>query len=131
MNKYEKITLTLLIFGFVFSAYGSAYQVEQVSQEEESCPILFYAIKDQNAQIVRDLLEMIKEDTNASLEGCRGDEFYDSLPKDSTLLHVAAHLRGSYISQLLITHRANEEATDENGDTPQDIKNMMRSERSR
>ena len=129
MNKYEKTTFILLILGFVFSTYGSAYQIEQISQEEKvSCPTLFYAIKDQNVLLVRDLLEMIKEDTNASLEGCHGDEFYDSLPEGSTLLHVAAYLNvnSSAISQLLIRHRANKEATDENGDTPQDIKDKMR-----
>ena len=134
MNKYEKMIFILLIFGFVFSVYGNNYQVEQVSQGGASCPALFYAIKDQNIQIVRELLEMVKVNTNVSLEGCHGDEFYDSLPKGSTLLHVATYLDSSYhsnsIYSLLKRHRANEEITDENGDTPLDVRRRMNLRRS-
>ena len=135
MNKYEKTTFILLILGFVFSTYGSAYQIEQISQEEKvSCPTLFYAIKDQNLQLVRDLLEMIKKDTNVSLDGCHGDEFYYSLPEGSTLLHVSTYLDDSYSSNsiysLLKRYRANEEVTDENGDAPLDIRRRMNLKRS-
>ena len=80
-------------------------------------------------QAIRDLVgrgrKQMGLDPNESLEGCRGDEFYDSLPEGSTLLHVAAHLKSTStrnIYGLLLRNRAHETATDENGDTPKDIK---------
>ena len=135
MNRYEKIIFILLFFGFVFSSYGSVYQTEQNSQEEgRSCPFLFSVITDQNVnmQIIRDMLSVVRVNPNVSLEGCRGDEFYDSLPEGSTLPHAAAHLehpRAYSIYNLLKRYGANEEATDENGNTPSDIREMMRMER--
>ena len=136
MDKCKEIILIFLIFGFALPSYSNAYQIEQTSQEEEtSCPLLFLAVKEQIVQSVKNLLIDIGEDPNISLEGCRGDELYDSLPKDSTLLHVAAHLDSTYIShsiyRWLEDYGANKEAKDENGDTPQNIKDRIRSETSK
>ncbi len=130
----KKITFILLIFGFVFSSYSTAYQIEQGSQEErESCPFLYFLVVDKNTGMLRDILRNIRMSPNVSLEGCRGDEFYDSLPEGSTLLHVAAHLGSDYSSyniyQALKQYGADEAAKDENGNTPPDIQAMMRKKR--
>ena len=127
----KKITFILLIFGFIFSSYSSGYQIEQSSQEErESCPFLYFLVVDKNTGMLRDILRNIRMSPNVSLEGCRGEEFYDGLPENSTLLHVAAHLEGSYnIYQALKQYGASEAAKDENGNTPPDIQAMMRKKR--
>ena len=142
MDKYKKMVFILFIFGFVIPSYGNVYQEEQSSQEEKkTCPLLFALITAENVDMstLGDVLRrgrnrnrrreqpQLDLDPNESLEGCRGDERYDRLPEGSTLLHVAAHLGDEDIHDriysLLRRNGADETATDENGDTPRDIRN--------
>lgn len=109
-----------MILSFIFSSHANA-----------ECPALLSAIIDEDRDVVRLLLEEYNSDPDASLEGCLGYEPYDNLPGNSTLLHAAATYedlilksmtRQDSIYDLLVRHGANQEATNENGDTPLDIK---------
>ena len=88
MGGYTKMIFILFTFGFVISSYGSIYQEEQDSQEEEkTCPLLFRVLilpdvtMSDIMTIVGNGRGQFGEDLNVSLEGCQGDEDYDKLPK--------------------------------------------------
>ncbi len=144
--KFKLIFFTFL-FTFIFSQNLLAQTLNEKNQAidtaNDSCPALFYAVINKEADIVRTYLED-GANPNRSLESCpfssfklklpsstlptgaffrnlfREDIFID-YPEGTTLLHIAAYITayGDYdIYNLLLKHEADDLVRDENSNPP-------------
>ena len=133
----------MFLFAFIFSSSQTVFAQSQSLEESaiNHCPALFYAIIDDDMDVIRTLLEY-GVDPNASLENCpphkikvlRGkgllgffSELYNydyvDLPEGSTLLHLAAYMHYEYDDDYVVynslhQYGANNRSLDTNGYSP-------------
>ena len=154
MSYLYNIQLNLIFFVFLFTsiftfspiALSQTQDLDKVSQSDtfDYCPVLFYAVMDQDAGAVRTHLKY-GADPNVSLENCPlsafklklpssrntdklifnsllREDFFIDYPEGTTLLHIAAYFRayGDYdIYNLLRDYEADESAMDANSNSPE------------
>ena len=126
----EIIYLAVLVFSFSSHAANI-----NMADEASTCPTaaLMAIVNNEKTSILEIHLEY-GAGPNADLESCEGNEFYDSFPKGSTLLHIAAYYApvtvgptwlGNNSYQLLIDRQARQDVVNEAGHTPLDIRSCI------
>ena len=136
--KLKAIFFTFLVV-FIFTSSQTIFAQNQgLEEENNSCPALFYAIRDNDREVVKLLLEY-KVNPNASIENCPVYKIklrrskglvapfselwnYDHIdyPEGSTLLHLTTYFYGGGMDMynLFLKHEANNNILDANGNSP-------------